>query len=119
VPDVPAVLDAPAPPAAEPVFDPAGDALARMKPLPCEEEAPAPAPAAPGWVAAAPPLELLADWRQPLIVTVFAESLCCDSLELVLGVLGVCAGVDGVGDGGCCAPTPTASAALSIVPKMI
>lgn len=58
---------------------------------------------------------LLADCRQPLIVTVFAESLCCE-LELVLGVLGVCD--DGV-DGGCCAPTPTASAALSIVPKMI
>jgi hypothetical protein len=81
-----------------------------MKLLACEE---APAPGAPGW-AAAPPPELLADWRQPVIVTVFAESLCA-GLELVLGVLGGCPGEDG----GCCAATPTASAALSIVPKMI
>jgi hypothetical protein len=56
-----------------------------MKPLACDE---APAPGAPGW-AAAPLPELLAAWRHPAIVTVFAESLCCDSLELVLGVLGV------------------------------
>jgi hypothetical protein len=62
--------------------------------------------------------ELLADCRHPVIVTIFADSL--DWLELVLGVLGVCeGGVDGGVDGGCCAPTPTASAALSIVPKMI
>jgi hypothetical protein len=61
--------------------------------------------------------ELLADWRHPVSVTIFAESL--DWLGLVLGVLGVCdGGVDG-GVVGCCAPTPTASAALSIVPKMI
>jgi hypothetical protein len=48
------------------------------------------------------------------MVTVLAESLC-DWLELVLGVLGGCPGEAG----GCCAATPTASAALSIVPKMI
>ena len=110
MPDVPAVLGAPAAPGVELDFDPAGDALARTKLLACEE---APAPAAPGWVAAPAP-ELLPAWRHPAMVTVFAESLCCD--ELVLGVLGVC---DGGVDGGCCAPTPTASAALSIVPKMI
>jgi hypothetical protein len=74
----------------------------------------APAPGAPGWAAPAP--GLLAACRHPVIVTVFAESLDW----LALGVLGVCeGGVDGGVDGGCCAPTPTASAALSIVPKMI
>jgi hypothetical protein len=78
-----------------------------------DEEAPAPAPAPPGCAAAPPPAPLAA-WRQPVIVTVLAESLC-DWLELVLGVLGGCPGEAG----GCCAATPTASAALSIVPKMI
>jgi hypothetical protein len=74
----------------------------------------APAPGAPGWAAPAP--ELLAACRHPVIVTVFAESW----LELALGVLGVCdGGVEGGVVGGCWAPTPTASAALSIVPKMI
>ena len=80
-------------------------------PLPCDELL-----AAPGDVLAPAPvlLEPLADCRQPVIVTDFPESLC-DRLELVLGVLGGCPGEDG----GCCAATPTASAALSIVPKMI
>ena len=90
-------------------------------PLPCDEVL-APAPAPPGEVLAPAPVllappEPLADCRQPVIVTVFPESLC-DRLELepVLGVVGGCPpGEDGV----CCADTPTASAALSIVPKMI
>jgi hypothetical protein len=88
--------------------DPAGDALARMKLLDCDE---APAPGAAGW-AAAPPPEPLAACRQPVIVTVLS---LCAWLAPVLGVLGGCAGEAG----GCCAATPTASAALSIVPKMI
>ena len=87
-------------------------------PLPCDELAPAP-PAVLGDVLEAPAPEALAAWRHPVMVTVLPDSLCA-SLELVLGVLGVCdGGVDGGVDGGCCAPTPTASAALSIVPKMI
>jgi hypothetical protein len=78
-----------------------------------DEEAPAPAPAPPGWAAAPPPAPLAA-CRQPVIVTVLAASLC-GWLALVLGVLGGCPGEAG----GCCAATPTASAALSIVPKII
>ena len=108
----PAPAPAPAPAAL------AGDALARMNPpLPCDDEL-AP-PAAPGCVLDGLVVLLpapLADWRHPVIVTAFADSLDW----LALGVLGVCeGGVDGGVDGGCWAPTPTASAALSIVPKMI
>jgi hypothetical protein len=121
-PAVPAVLLAPAPaPAPAPVLEEpealAGVAFARMNsPLLCDELLDAP-PAVLGDVLDAPAPDPLADCRHPVMVTVFPDSLCeSRELELVLGVLGVC--VDGV-DGGCCAPTPTASAALSIVPKMI
>ena len=114
-PAVPAVPAAPAPAPAPAAL--AGIALARMNPLACDDApapAPAPAPGAADGLVLLP--ELLAAWRHPVSVTVLAESLDW----LALGVLGVCdGGVDGGVDGGCWAPTPTASAALSIVPKMI
>jgi hypothetical protein len=131
VPAAPAPVDAPpvdappvdappvdAPPVDAPLaeLDPdAGEALARMKP-PWELAPPAADPA----VLPAPVLpEPLADWRHPLIVTVFEESPC-DCLVL-LPDCPLCPDPDEPDPdevGGCCAAVPTARTAVSIVPKI-
>jgi hypothetical protein len=117
--ELPVVPAAPAPvpaPVAELDPDPE-DALARMNPpwalLPADADPavlPAPAPVLP---------EPLADWRHPVIVTVFDESPC-DCLELLLPVCPLCPDplCPEPEDGGCCAAVPTVRTAVSIVPKI-
>src|SRR3954468_18080870 len=127
LPDVPA---APAPvPAPAPELDPEPEeALARINPpwelLPAEEDddpVVLPAPVLP---------EPLADWRHPVIVTVFEESPC-DCLELLLPVCPLWPDPleldpvepdplepDPLDGGVCCAAAPTVRTAVSIVPKI-